>query len=63
MDYGNSPRATPVIDAGRAYLHGAFGHVTCVELATGKVVWELNTCATSSSRQVRPNWGTCATRS
>lgn len=60
LDYGNSPRATPVIRDGRAYLHGAFGHVTCVELATGKTVWELNTRDEFEPAEV-PKWGTCST--
>jgi outer membrane protein assembly factor BamB len=60
LDYGNSPRATPVIRNGRVYLHGAFGHVTCAELATGKVVWELNTHDEFEPEE-KPRWGTCAT--
>lgn len=40
LDYGNSPRATPLIHEGRAYLLGAFGHLHCVNLADGRVVWD-----------------------
>lgn len=40
LDYGNSPRATPLIHAGRGYLLGAFGHLHCVDLADGRVAWE-----------------------
>jgi outer membrane protein assembly factor BamB len=40
LDYGNSPRATPLIHDGYVYLLGALGHLHCVELAAGKVVWE-----------------------
>jgi outer membrane protein assembly factor BamB len=60
LDYGNSPRATPVIRDGLVYLHGAFGHVTCADLATGKVVWELNTHDEFEPAE-KPRWGTCAT--
>ena len=60
LDYGNSPRATAVIRDGLAYLHGAFGHVTCVELATGKTVWEVNTHDEFEPDE-KPRWGTCAT--
>jgi outer membrane protein assembly factor BamB len=60
LDYGNSPRATPVVADGRAYLHGAFGHVTCVEMATGKVLWELNT-RDEFEPDDKPKWGTCST--
>jgi outer membrane protein assembly factor BamB len=40
LDYGNSPRATPLIAGDLAYLYGAFGHLHCVELKTGKIVWK-----------------------
>ena len=40
LDYGNSPRATPLIWENLVFLYGAFGHFHCVELATGKVVWQ-----------------------
>ncbi|MEI8256606.1 MAG: hypothetical protein WCJ30_13110, partial [Deltaproteobacteria bacterium] len=40
LDYGNSPRATPLIQDGRVFLLGAMGHLNCVDLVTGKVVWE-----------------------
>lgn len=40
LDYGNSPRVTPLVHDGRAYLLGAFGHLQCVSLADGSAVWE-----------------------
>lgn len=40
LDYGNSPRATPLIDGERVFLLGAFGHLHAVELATGRVLWQ-----------------------
>jgi len=42
LDYGNSPRATPLIVGEYVYLLGAFGHLTCAELKSGKTVWDLN---------------------
>lgn len=60
LDYGNSPRATPVISGDLVYLHGAFGHVNCVELATGKAVWDINTKDEFEPTDV-PKWGTCST--
>jgi len=42
LDYGNSPRATPLIDKDRVYLLGAFGHLNAVDLTTGKVLWKKN---------------------
>lgn len=60
LDYGNSPRATPVIRDGLVYLHGAFGHVTCAALATGKIVWDTNT-HDEYEPAAQPKWGTCST--
>jgi outer membrane protein assembly factor BamB len=42
LDYGNSPRATPVIADGKVWTQGAAGHVHCLDLATGNVVWQKN---------------------
>jgi len=39
LDYGNSPRATPLIAEDRVYLFGAFGHLTCARLKTGQILW------------------------
>lgn len=39
LDYGNSPRATPLVHDGHAFLLGAFGHLHCVRLADGGIVW------------------------
>lgn len=40
LDYGNSPRATPLIAGDLAFLYGGFGHLHCVELKTGKILWK-----------------------
>src|SRR5262245_46574649 len=37
---GVGPRATPTIHQGRVYAMGATGVLTCLDGATGKVVWE-----------------------
>ncbi|MDP6794290.1 MAG: PQQ-binding-like beta-propeller repeat protein [Verrucomicrobiota bacterium] len=42
LDYSNSPRATPVVNDGLVYLHGALGDLHCVRLDTGEVVWRTN---------------------
>ena len=42
LDYGNSPRATPLIHDGLVYLLGALGHLTCADLATGTILWQRN---------------------
>ena len=38
--YSNGPRASPVVDGGFVYLHGVTAWLTCLELATGKLVWK-----------------------
>ncbi len=45
LDYGNSPRATPLIHEGHVYSLGAFGHLNCIELDSGLVVWQRNIAA------------------
>jgi len=40
FDYGNAPRATPLAVGERAYLYGAVGHLHCVEIESGNVVWK-----------------------
>ncbi len=42
LDYGNSPRATPLIHGEYVYTLGAFGQLCCIELETGIMVWQLN---------------------
>lgn len=42
LDYGNTPRATPLIEGEHVYCLGAHGHLLCIHLADGRVVWEKN---------------------
>jgi len=39
LDYGNSPRATPLMENGRVHLLGAFGDLHCVDLDSGAILW------------------------
>lgn len=59
LDYGNSPRATPLIHDNLVILQGAFGHLHVVELATGKTVWkkEMRREFAANDKLV---WGTCS---
>ncbi len=41
--YNNGPRCTPLLTTNLCYTFGAEGKLLCVELATGKTVWEHDT--------------------
>ena len=40
--FGNGPRATPMVADGKVYTHGASGMVVARELATGKIIWRVD---------------------
>ena len=40
LDYGNSPRATPLIVDNRVVLLGAFGDLIVADLESGDIVWQ-----------------------
>jgi outer membrane protein assembly factor BamB len=42
LDYGNSPRATPLVSGDKCWLLGAHGNLSCVELTTGRELWQLD---------------------
>lgn len=58
LDYGNSPRATPLIHEGKVYLLGAFGNLNCADLETGEILWQRD-LAVEFSAEV-PTWGYCS---
>jgi outer membrane protein assembly factor BamB len=58
LDYGNSPRATPLIAGDYVYLQGAFGDLHCVEIETGTIVWSKNFELDFGATADLP-WGTC----
>jgi outer membrane protein assembly factor BamB len=41
--YNNGPRCTPLLTEDRCYTFGVEGRLICLELATGKLVWERDT--------------------
>jgi outer membrane protein assembly factor BamB len=59
LDYGQSPRATPVISRDRAYLLGAFGELRCVGLDDGRVHWRRH--LSKDFGVPIPTWGASAT--
>jgi len=58
LDYGNSPRAAPLIHDGKVYTLGAFGDLHCLNLDDGAVVWKQN--ITKAFGAKLPTWGMCA---
>jgi len=43
--YNNGPRCTPVLTSSFCYTFGAEGKLLCLELATGKLVWQRDTAS------------------
>ena len=41
--YNNGPRATPLLTGERCYTFGAEGKLVCLELASGKHIWQRDT--------------------
>jgi outer membrane protein assembly factor BamB len=41
--YNNGPRCTPLLTSNFCYTFGAEGKLTCLELQTGKLVWQRDT--------------------
>ena len=58
LDFGSSPRATPLIAGNQVFLLGASGYLQCVELATGSVVWDKE-LKDDFPPSEPPTWGYC----
>ena len=58
LDYGNSPRATPVIGSQYIYLQSAFGELVALDPTENKVVWSKN--LVKDFRGEMPTWGFCS---
>ncbi|MHB8520088.1 MAG: PQQ-binding-like beta-propeller repeat protein [Limisphaerales bacterium] len=41
--YNNGPRGTPLLTTNRCYTLGAEGKLVCLDLATGKLIWQRDT--------------------
>lgn len=59
MDYGSGPRATPLVHADRVYALSAFGELVCLDLRTGKTLWQKDFCKDFGAGSV-PKWGYCS---
>jgi outer membrane protein assembly factor BamB len=52
---GDGPRGTPTVDGGRLYALGAGGDLSCLDAATGRIVWTQNVLRKLGGRNIR--WG------
>src|SRR5215471_455564 len=43
--YNNGPRSTPLLTSNRCYTFGAEGKLACLDLSSGKLVWQRDTAA------------------
>jgi len=59
LDYGNSPRATPLIHEGKVFVQGAMGHLACLDLKSGDPIWEMNLKEEFEPKEDL-KWGFCA---
>ena len=59
VSYTAGPRASVVLDEGRAFALGTMGHLHCYAAATGEVLWEKDLRAEYDARI--PIWGLSAT--
>lgn len=58
LDYGNTPRSTPLIHGDLVYCQGAHGHLLCIRLSDGEIVWEKN-YRDDFPTDVELPWGYC----
>jgi outer membrane protein assembly factor BamB len=52
---GDGPRGTPVVDGDRVYAEGGKGTVSCLEAATGKLLWKVELAGELGGDV--PGWG------
>ncbi len=55
LDFGNSPRATPLIVGDRVITQSAFGDIHCLDLETGELHWSWNLLRDFGGKL--PEWG------
>jgi outer membrane protein assembly factor BamB len=59
LDFGASPRATPLIHDGLVFFFGALGHLHCVEIESGNVLWQMDIRDEFGADDAR-KWGMCS---
>ncbi|MEZ6057691.1 MAG: PQQ-binding-like beta-propeller repeat protein [Planctomycetaceae bacterium] len=55
LDYGNSPRATPLIHGDRVYTLGAMGHLSAIDRKNGTLEWQHDLAKTYGTPEL--DWG------
>lgn len=58
LDFGNSPRATPLIHGDKVFLSGAYGNLHAVHLETGEILWQIQ-MKDEFHVTTRLHWGFC----
>ena len=56
LSYPNGPRATPTVDGERVYTLGAEGHLFCLNVDDGEVVWSRD-LKKDYGMELAPHWG------
>ncbi|MCI0685421.1 MAG: PQQ-like beta-propeller repeat protein [Gemmataceae bacterium] len=56
--YGNGPRSTPAIDGGSVYVTSVNGPIACLDVKTGKIVWQHDLLKEFGGKQL--TWGLSA---
>ena len=59
LSYPNGPRATPTVDGKHVYTLGAEGHLNCLEVDSGDVVWSRD-LKKDYGMELAPHWGFAA---
>jgi outer membrane protein assembly factor BamB len=52
---GDGPRGTPTVDGDRLYALGGNGDLSCMDTATGKIIWTINVLEKFGGSNI--NWG------
>ena len=58
VSYDNGPRATPTVYRGHVYTLGALGHLYCLDVSNGQIVWSKDLVRDFAARV--PIWGLSA---
>lgn len=60
LDYGNAPRATPLVHGEHVFVYNAFGKLTCLRLVDGRPVWSKDLLREFQGADPTNAWGACS---